>query len=24
VLSTTQLHRYQTKDELIGIALAGD
>jgi ferric-dicitrate binding protein FerR (iron transport regulator) len=24
VLSTTQLHRYQTKDELIGIALASD
>jgi len=24
VLSTTQLHRYQTKDELIGISLAGD
>ena len=24
VLSTTQLHRYQTKDELIGIALAAD
>jgi ferric-dicitrate binding protein FerR (iron transport regulator) len=24
VLSTTQLHRYQTKDELIGIALAGE
>jgi ferric-dicitrate binding protein FerR (iron transport regulator) len=24
VLSTTQLRRYQTKDELIGIALAGD
>jgi ferric-dicitrate binding protein FerR (iron transport regulator) len=24
VLSTTQLHRYQTKDELIGITLAGD
>ena len=24
VLSTTQLHRYQTKDELIGIALARD
>jgi ferric-dicitrate binding protein FerR (iron transport regulator) len=24
VLSTTQLHRYQTEDELIGIALAGE
>jgi len=24
VLSTTQLHRYATRDELIGIALAGD
>jgi ferric-dicitrate binding protein FerR (iron transport regulator) len=24
VLSTTQLHRYQTKDELIGIALTSD